>query len=76
MEKHYINKWYNGHSLYRMVDQYNPLNLPPYTMRLRYIDGFTPTAFTGTITQVSSTPNIWDFTFAEPNWWHVIPYVR
>ena len=44
-------------------DPYNPLNLPANTMRLRFTDGYTPTAPSGsTYTQVSSSPNIWDLT--------------
>lgn len=45
-------------------DPYNPLNLPPYTMRVLYTDGFTPEVSTGnyTLTQVSVSPNVWDIT--------------
>lgn len=43
------------------VDPYNPLNLPPYTIRVQFEDGVTPT-FPSPIraTQVSVTPNVWD----------------
>lgn len=45
----------------------NPLNLPPFTMRFEFGDpAFDPTAdqmfYYGTWTQVSSYPNVWDFT--------------
>lgn len=44
-------------------DPYNPLGLPPNTMRLKFTDGYTPTAPSGsTYTQVSQSPNIWDLT--------------
>ena len=55
------------------VDPYNPLNLPPYTMRFKFdsllydptsVSGSTP----GTWTQVSSDPNIWDFTYVNAVW--------
>ena len=54
-----------------------PIVLPPNTVRLRYIDGVTPTAyhtFPGTtLTQISSIPNIWDITHVDPQYpteWH------
>ena len=65
MEKHYINKWYNGHSLYRMVD---PYDLPPYTVRLLYEDDFTPTFRVGSGVQISEYPNIWNFTYDNTDW--------
>ena len=43
-------------------------NLPPYTLRLRFTDGFTPTNSRGTLTQVSASPNIWDWTYNERSW--------
>ena len=42
--------------------------LPPYTLRLRYKDGVTPTFSRGTATQVSSSPNIWDLTYEYGYW--------
>lgn len=50
------------------VDPYNPLNLPPYTVRLKFNDGVTPTFSKGTATQVSSSPNVWDLTYENANW--------
>lgn len=50
------------------VDPYNPLNLPPYTIRLKYIDGVTPSFTKGTANQVSVSPNIWDLTYENKNW--------
>ena len=69
--KHRIShKKYNGHRVYRDVyDPYNPLDLPPYTMRLKLTDDYVPyTASYYKLTQVSSSPNIWDLT-CESNVW-------
>lgn len=46
----------------------NPLNLPPYTIRLKFKDGITPTFGIGVGTQVSQTPNIWDLTYENNDW--------
>lgn len=50
----------------------NPLGLPPYTMRILFDAPFyDPTDYTfvpGTWTRVSTTPNIWDFTYSNTNW--------
>ena len=71
------NQFYiNGHDVYinavfTEID-YNPLNLPPYTMRLKFNSGFTPSSpsfLTGVVwTQVSSSPNVWDVTYANSDW--------
>lgn len=50
------------------VDPYNPLGLPPFTMRVKFTDGYTPTNTLATWTQVSQSPNIWDLTREDPNW--------
>ena len=50
------------------VDPYNPLNLPPYTIRLLYNDGATPYFTMGTGVQVSQSPNIWDLTYNNTVW--------
>lgn len=44
--------------------------LPAYTLRLKYNDGVVPTLVSnkGTLTQVSSSPNIWDWTYENSNW--------
>lgn len=57
-------KWLGGES----VNPYNPLGLPPYTIRLLYADGVVPTFFYGTGVQVSSSPNVWDLTKASSDW--------
>ena len=52
----------------------NPFNLPPFTLRLQYKEGITPELYgsgqyaKGTITQVSVSPNIWDWTYENPDW--------
>ena len=51
-----------------ILDPLNPLRLPAYTIRLLYEDGVTPTFTKGTATQVSSSPNVWDLTYANSNW--------
>lgn len=42
--------------------------LPPYTLRLKFTEGVTPTFSKGTGVQVSSSPNIWDLTYENINW--------
>ena len=54
--------------VYMRYDPYNPLNLPPYTIRLKYEEGTTPTFSKGTAVQVSQTPNIWDLTYNNTDW--------
>lgn len=41
------------------VDPYNPLGLPPYTIRCKFSSGYTPT-MGDTNTLVDATENIWD----------------
>lgn len=52
---------YSG-NLLKFTDPYNPLELPPYTIRLQYPDGITPTFRRGDSVQVSVSPNVWDLT--------------
>ena len=53
-------------------DPYNPLNLPPYTIRLKFNNGVTPTFSYGTAVQVSSSPNVWDLTYQNSNWQYLV----
>lgn len=62
-----LNRSYNGHSLY-IRDPYNKLDLPDYTLRLKYESGESPSISKGTSTRVSTSPNIWDVTYEDPNW--------
>ena len=43
-------------------------SLPPYTIRLKFTEGVTPTFSKGTAVQVSSSPNIWDLTYENTDW--------
>lgn len=48
------------------VSYITPMN--PYTLRLKFKDGFTPRFSKGTGVQVSSSPNIWDLTYENSDW--------
>lgn len=48
--------------------QLQTVSLPPYTMRLKFKNGVTPTMPVGTFTQVSSSPNVWDYTYNNNDW--------
>lgn len=53
----------------------NPLNLPPFTLRVQYAPGKTPAipvSHGATVTQVSVDPNIWDVT--QPHDENNFPY--
>lgn len=54
------------------TDPYNPLDLPPYTIRVRYrensSESWTPAIDYGTATRVSITPNVWDITYENSDW--------
>lgn len=50
-------------SIISTIDPYNPLGLPPKTMRVQYESGVTPSfVSTYTAVQVSAADNIWDIT--------------
>ena len=49
------------------IDPYNPLGLPPYTIRVLMQPNLTPT-FSNPCTQVSVEPNIWDVTYVNNLW--------
>ena len=49
-----------------------PMPLPAYTLRLRFTDGVTPSFSYGTGVQVSSSPNIWDLTYENSNWYSLL----
>ena len=53
----------------------NPLNLPPYTIRVRYEDGTTPTFSKGTGVRVSQTPNVWDLTYNNSDWTYLMSHI-
>ena len=58
------SKWVS----YAHVDPYNPLNLPANTIRLKFNSGVTPSYSKGTMTQVSTSPNVWDLTYNNTDW--------
>lgn len=43
-------------------------SLPPYTIRMKFTDGVTPTFSKGTRSQVTSSPNVWDLTYENADW--------
>ena len=53
--------------LENLPDPLNPLNLPPNTIRVRFISGYTPIKGT-TRTLVDATNNIWDITTSYNEW--------
>lgn len=56
-----------GNALSISYDPYNPLNLPYYTIRAQFTDGYTP-ATPSSAVQVSSSPNVWDLTYSGGYW--------
>lgn len=67
----YNDKWIG-------YDPYNPLNLPPYTIRAKFAQGYTPTISdfptwpryrnADSLTLVNAEYNIWDITMNDTNW--------
>lgn len=53
-------------------DPYNPLNLPPYTIRLKYSADVTPTFEKGTGTLIDQIENIWDLTYENSDWSYLL----
>jgi surface protein len=58
------NKWVNKSD---PVDPYNPLGLPPNTIRCKFSSGYTP-RMGNTRTLVDSTNNVWDIYKSSNNW--------
>ena len=53
----------------------NPLGLPPFTIRVKYLAGYSPADSIGdTRTLVDSTENIWDITKNSANWNYLFAY--
>ena len=46
--------------------------LPPSTLRLLFNDGYTPTFSRGTATQLSVSPNVWDFNFLGQDTYYIL----
>ena len=49
-----------------------PPILPPYTIRLKYKQGTTPTFWKGTGVIVDESNNIWDLTYENSNWTNLL----
>ena len=60
---------FGGNALMTGVDPYNPLNLPAYTVRCKYAQGYTPSKGT-TQTLVDAAENVWDI--YSTNWVHLL----
>lgn len=56
-------KWIN-----KPIDPLNPLDLPAYTIAIRFKDGVVPVYKKVTAEQVSTSPNIWYYTYNNPDW--------
>lgn len=57
----------------RPADPLNPLGLPPYTIRVKYATGTSPSSGSASLnaatkTLVNSTNNIWDVTYENLDW--------
>jgi hypothetical protein len=56
------------------VDPYNPLNLPPFTIRCKFTQGHTPSCYSGyhygwdSQVQVDQAENVWDITINTDDW--------
>jgi len=58
--------------LENLPDPYNPLNLPPNTIRVRFSSGYTPPSTLGDRQElVDSSRNIWDIYKSSTNWNHL-----
>lgn len=56
----------------RSSDPYNPLGLPPFTVRIKLYSGLTPHPSKGSATLVDETTNVWDITYENPNWYRLL----
>lgn len=63
------NKWLNGHGSSPVPPGPGPgPSLPPYTIRLKYKQGTTPTFRYGTGVLYDAEQNIWDLTYENTEW--------
>ena len=53
--------------VYESGDPYNPLNLPPYTIRCKFSSGYTPD-MGDSQTLVDASDNVWDITLNNTVW--------
>ena len=68
-----IPVWFNGGSEPGPGPGPEP-SLPPFTLRLKFTEGITPSFYKGTGVQVSSSPNIWDLTYENTDWGYLLSY--
>ena len=61
--------WVGDVKVYGSGDPYNPLGLPPFTIRCKFAQGYTPT-MGDSQTLVDSTENVWDITKNSPVWYY------
>jgi surface protein len=62
--------WVGDVKVYGPSDPYNPLNLPPFTVRCKFVQGYTPYSdLYRSTTLVSADENIWDITRIVYNLW-------
>lgn len=59
---------------YKEPDPYNPLNLPPNTIRVKFVEGYVPD-MGDTRTLVDADENIWDI-YRESNDWYRLFYAK
>ena len=50
------------------TDPYNPLDLPPFTIRVRTSNGTPPVSSTGTATLVEGTTDVYDVVKNSTDW--------
>jgi hypothetical protein len=55
---------------------YGKETLPPYTIRLKYKQGTTPTFSKGTGVLVDADENVWDLTYENDNWWRTFRWTH
>ena len=61
----YLGSTKIGAAYFGNVKMYESSPLPSAkTVRMTFANGYTPTVSTGTLVQVSSSPNVWDYTFS------------
>lgn len=64
-----------GDSSSAPVDPYNPLGLPPFTIRCKFSSGYTPTQGDSQ-TLVDAGENIWDITSSGTDWEELFSYAE
>lgn len=60
----------------RWIDPYNPLNLPPNTIRCKFRGGYLPVSVGDTQTLVDSNENIWDIYKQSNDWSNLLAWTN